>query len=439
MLQRVAPIFLTLLLVQAFSARPFYSQVKGTIEGQTGRRYPIAISPLKNLGASDNKSGISSTVADAIGNDLNLSGWFRVLDRSAYIDDPQQGGITLETINFKNWSTIGAESLVKGGFSVQGDDLTVELRLFDVYQSKQLTGKKYTGKVRDFRRIAHKFADEIINQFTGTPGPFNSRIAYVSKAGGLKDIYVSHLDGSEKSQITNNRSINLSPAWSPDGRMFLYTSYKDGVRGLYLYDLAAGRETRVSDRSGSSIGGKWSPDGQTIAVALERGGNTDLYLLDRSGKILRRLTEDRGIDVSPAWSPDGNRLAFVSNRSGSPQIYIMDLGDGRVRRLTYAGSYNTSPDWSPKGDRIAYTSRVAGRFQVFTISAQGGEPQQLTSGSGDNEDPSWAPDGRFLAFASNRGGGRYRLYIMRDTGENQTTLTASGSDDTNPSWSSRLE
>ncbi|HEY3305430.1 MAG TPA: Tol-Pal system beta propeller repeat protein TolB [Candidatus Binatia bacterium] len=440
MLRRATLVIFTLLLAQAFSVRPLSPQVKGTIEGQTGRRYPIAISPLKNLGASDNNRRISESVADAIGNDLNLSGWFRVLDRSAFIDDPQQSGITLETINFKNWSTLGAESLVKGGFSVQGDDLTVELRLFDVYQSKQLVGKKYTGKVRDSRRIAHKFADEIINQFTGTPGPFNSRIAYVSKAGGsLKEVYVSHLDGSEKSQITNNRSINLSPAWSPDGRTVLYTSYKDGVRGLFLYDLTTGRETRISDRSGSSIGGKWSPDGQTIAVSFERGGNTDLYLLDRSGKILRRLTEDRGIDVSPSWSPDGNRLAFVSNRSGSPQIYIMDLGSGSVRRLTFSGSYNTSPDWSPKGDKIAYTSRVAGRFQVFTISVQGGEPQQLTSGSGDNEDPSWAPDGRFLAFASNRGGGRYRLYIMRDTGENQATLTASGSDDTNPSWSARLE
>jgi TolB protein len=431
---------LVLLMTLTLSVRPFYSQVTVPIEGPGRRVIPIAISPLKILGTGDDKRGLSESVADVIGNDMKMSGWFRVLDRSAYIERPQEGGITLDSFDLKNWSTIGAESLVKGGYSVQGDDLTVELRLFDVYQAKQLVGKKYTGKARDFRRMAHKFADEIINQYTGTPGPFNTRIAYVSKSGGaLKEVYFSHLDGSEKSQVTNNRSINLSPAWSPDGRMLLYTSYKDGQRSLYLYDLAAGRETRIAERSGSSIGGKWSPDGQTIAVAFERAGNTDLYLVDRSGKTLRRLTEDKGIDVSPAWSPDGNRLAFVSNRSGSPQIYIMDVAGANVRRLTYSGSYNTSPDWSPKGDRIAYTGRVAGRFQIFTIGVQGGDPQQLTSGSGDNEDPSWAPDGRFIAFASNRGGGRYRLYMMRDSGENQQTLTASGSDDTNPSWSSRLE
>lgn len=427
-----------LLLVLFAWARPFYSQVTVPIEGPGRRVVPIAIASLRSLGAGDDKRGVSDGVADAIASDMKLSGWFRVIDRSAYIEGPQSG-ITADSFDFKNWTTIGAESLVKGGFTVQGDDLTVELRLFDVYQAKQLVGKRYTGKVRDFRRIAHRFADEIINQFTGTPGPFNTRIAYVSNGGGgLKEVYFSHLDGTEKFQVTNNKSINLSPAWSPDGRMLLYTSFRDGRRSLFLYDLSTGRESRVADQAGSSIGGKWSPDGQHIAVAFERGGNTDVYILDRSGRNPRRMTEDRGIDVSPAWAPDGNRLAFVSNRSGSPQIYLMDVATGNVRRLTFSGSYNTSPDWSPKGDKIAFTGRVSGRFQIFTIGAQGGEPQQLTSGSGDNEDPSWAPDSRFIAFSSNRGG-RYHLYMMRENGENQQRLTASGGDDTSPSWSSRLE
>jgi TolB protein len=439
MIVRTALVTLVSLMALALSARPFYSAVTIAIDEPGSRRVQIAVSPLKNLAGSDDKRGLAETVADAIGNDMRLSGWFRVLDRAAYIEKPEQSGLTLDSFDMKAWSTIGAESLVKGGFNAQGDDLTVELRLFDVFQTKQLVGKRYSGKTRDSRRIAHKFADEIINQFTGTPGVFNTRLAYVSNSGGgLKEIYVSHLDGTEKSQVTNNRSLNLSPAWSPDGRTLLYTSYREGQRTLYLYDLATSKENRIAERGGSSIGGRWSPDGKFIAVAIERGGNTDLYLLDRTGKVVRRLTEDRGIDVSPTFSPDGNRLAFVSNRSGNPQVYVMELAGGSVKRLTFAGSYNTSPDWSPKGDRIAYTARIAGRFQIFKTGVQGGEPEQLTSGTGDNEDPSWAPDGRFIAFASNRGG-RYQIYMMRDTGENQQRLTASGGDDTNPSWSPRLE
>jgi TolB protein len=432
-------ILFTALLTLGVFIQPFYSQVKGLIVGPGAERYPMAVSPLRNIGVAEDKRGLSEGIADTIVYDLNLSGWFRVLDRSAYIEHPQRSGVILGSFDFRDWTTIGAEGLVKGGFSVQGDDLTVELRLFDVYQGTQIVGKRYTGKVRDYRRIAHKFADEIIFQFTGVPGVFNTRIAYVSTgASGLKEIYVSHLDGSEKVQVTSNRTINLSPSWSPDGRALLYTSYKDGNPSLYLYDLTTGKETRLSARAGLNVGGKWSPDGQLIAVSLERGGNTDIYLLDQAGKVVRRLTEEPGIDVSPTWSPDRSHLAFVSNRSGGPQIYIMELASGKARRLTYSGSYNTSPDWSPKGDRIAYIGRVAGRFEIFTISVQGGEPQQLTSGFGDSIDPCWSPDGRYLIFSSNRRG-RYHLYVMQATGENQQRLTASGGDDTNPSWSPRLE
>jgi len=431
--------FLILLIAVLASPQALSPQVKGLIVGPGAERYPIAISPLRNLGPGEDGGRLSEGIADTIVRDLELSGWFRVLDRSAYIEHPQRSGITLGSFDFRDWSTIGAEALVKGGFRVQGEELTVEFFLFDVYQGKQIVGKRYTGKAKDLRRIAHKFADEIIFQFTGVPGVFNTKIAYVSTGGGrFKEIYVAHLDGSEKIQVTNNRTINLSPSWTPDGRSIFYTSYKDGNPSLYLFDLFTGKESKFSSRSGLNLGGKWSPNGKSVALTLERQGNVDIYLLDNTGNVLRRLTDDPGIDVSPTWSPDGDRLAFVSNRSGSPQIYILELADGKARRLTYSGGYNTSPDWSPKGDRIAYTGRVGGRFNIFTIPVQGGEPQQMTSNSRDNEEPSWSPDGRYIVFTSNRRG-RYHLHIMQANGENQQRLTGSGGDDTNPTWSPRLE
>jgi TolB protein len=422
----------------ASSVSSHAAQVRGVIEG-AAERYRIAISPLKNLGAKDDGARLSVGIADTISRDLDMTGWFRVLDRSAYLENPQTSGITVGSFDFKDWSTLGAEGLVKGGYSIQGDELTVELRLFNVFEQKQMVGKRYEGKAKDFRQIAHRFADEIVFQFTGTPGVFNTRIAYVSNSGGrFKEIYVSHLDGSDRVAITSNRTINLFPSWSPDGRSLLFTSYKTGSPGLFLHELFSGKESRFSTLSGSNLGGKWSPDGKFVALSIERQGNADLYLLDQNGKLVRRLTEDPGIEVSPTWSPDGNRLAFVSNRSGSPQIYTMDVANGKTQRLTYSGSYNTSPNWSPKGDKIAYIARVGAQFNIAAIAPQGGEPQMLTANSGDNEDPSWSPDGRFIVFASNRRG-RYHLYTMQASGENQQRLTASGGDDTHPSWSPRLE
>ncbi len=416
------------------------AQVKGLIVGPGAERYPIAVSALKNLGSKGNSGPIAEGIAETISHDLNLSGWFRVLDRSAYIENPQTSGITLGSFDFKDWSVIGAASLVKGGFSVQGDDLTVELRLFDVYQGKEIVGKKYSGKARDFRRIANKFADEIIFQFTGVPGVFNTRITYLSTAGGrFKQVYVSQLDGSEKVQITNDPTIHLFPTWSPDGQSILFTTYGYGGRGPGVYELNvfSGKETKILSSGGLNSGARWSPDRQRVAVTLERQGSVDIYVMALGGKP-ERLTQNSGINVSPAWSPDGKQLVFVSSRSGSPQLYIMDISTRKTRRLTYSGGYNTSPDWSPKGDKIVYTGRVGGHFNIYTIGVKGGEPQMLTSNSGDNEDASWSPDGRFIVFSSNRRG-RYQIYMMQATGESQQRLTASGGDDTSPSWSPRLD
>jgi TolB protein len=415
------------------------AQFKGEIVGQGGQKFPIAISPLKNLGTVADSGRLSEGIADAIVHDLDLSGWFKVLDRSAYIEHPQQSGITLGTFDFKDWATIGAEGLVKGGFSVQGEEVAVELRLFDIFQNKERIGKRYVGRVKDYRRIAHKFADEIINEFTGIPGVFNTRIAYVSTSGGrFKEIHVSHLDGSEKFQVTNNHTINLSPSWTPDGKSVLYTSYKDRNPTLYLFDLYSGKEVKLSSRVGRYLGGRVSPDGQYVAATVETSGNSNLYLLDRTGNMIRRLTQDAGIEVSPSWSPDSRQLAYVSDRSGSPQIYVLDLASGKSRRLTYSGSYNTAPDWSARGDKIAYTGRVGSRFAIFTVGLDGGDPRKLTSEASDSEDPTWSPDGRFIAFSSNRAG-KHQLYVMQASGENQRRLTGSGGDDTKPNWSPRLD
>ena len=415
--------------------------VVGEIVGQGGQKFPIAVSPLKIMNSvSSEVAKLSTGIADAMVHDLELSGWFKVIDRSAYIEDAQKTGITLGAFDFKDWSTIGAEGLVKGGFSVQGEEISAELRLFDVYQNKERIGKRYTGRLRDYRRIAHKFVDEIINQFTGIPGIFNTRIAYVSNSGGrFKEIFVSHLDGSEKFQVTDNHTINLSPSWSIDGRSVLYSSFKDRNQALYLFELFSGKEVKFTPRgAGRYLSGKLSPDGQTVVATLETAGNSNLVLLDRSGNVTRRLTETPGIEVSPSWSPDGKQIVFVSDRGGSPQIYILELASGKSRRLTYNGTYNTSPEWSPSGERIVYTGRVGNRFAIFTIPVEGGEPRKLTSESADSEDPTWSPDGRFIAFSSNRAG-RYHLYVMQASGENQRRLTGSGGDDTKPSWSPRLD
>lgn len=415
------------------------AQVRGTIFGPGARSYPIAISPLKNLAETSAAGAIGSQFADIVAADLSLSGFFKVLDRAAYIEKPETSGYTPDSINFDNWSVLGALALVKGAYTVSGDNITAEVRLFDVYQRRQLAGVRYHGSVGELRRMSHKFADEIMKQFTGERGPFDTRFAFLStRDGKFKELYVMSPDGGDLQQVTKTQTINLSPSWSPDGHLVLYTSYKRGNPNLYAIDLLDGREVLISSRPGLNLAGKFSPAGSQIAVTIEDKGNADIAILDRGGRLLRHVTDSWAIDVSPTWSPDGRQLAFTSNRSGGPQIYVVDADGGEPRRVTFTGAYNTSPAWSPKGDRIAYVSRADGQFNLFTVKVDGSDTRQLTQGAGNNEDPSWAPDGRYIVFSSSRTG-RKRLFVTDLTGASQVQLTRGGGDDSSPAWSRWLE
>jgi TolB protein len=410
-----------------------WAQVTGRIVGPGATRLEIAISPLADSGGGKEAGARFSEV---LSRNLTLSGYFRVLDPKAYVEGPTP--VEVSQINFANWSVIGAKALIKGTVSQSASSLTIEARLYDVAQHSQVGGERYSGGLDRVPEMARRFADKIMEYLTGEAGPFNSRIAFASRRGGrAKEILTMSVDGYDVTTVTNNRTINLAPSWSPDASSLLFTSFMDGNASLYRADVSGRGVAKVSSARGLNLGGRWSPDGQRIAISLERSGNSDIYLLNEQGQVLKQLTTGGEIDVSPVWSPDGRQIAFVSARTGTPQIYVMGADGSSPRRVTFQGSYNTSPSWSPKGDLIAYVGREQG-FNIFTVNVKTNQVHQLTSGQGSNEDPSFSPDGRYLVFSSTRVG-KPALFLADTSGEHQVQLTRSGGDDTSPSWSLRLQ
>jgi TolB protein len=432
-IHRLVPAIALALVVLA--PRAAHAQIKMSIVGPGSQLSTIALSGLKNLGGDDDHNA-SSAFVSTLRRNLELSGYFRVIDPHSYIEDPQQSGYQLGQFNFANWRSINSDFLVKGAITVSGSKVQLTALLFDVAQQRRMMGKSFTGEPGDVQRMARRFADAVLEAATGTRGPFDSKLAFVSTRGGrFKEVYTQSIDGADLFRLTDNPTINLFPSWDRSGRYLLYLSYKTMSPALYLADLKRRVETPITSSRGLIIGGALSPDGQSVVAAIERAGATNLFLLDHNGNMTSQLTDTTGINVSPAFSPDGAMIAFTSDRSGSPQIYIMPVGGGSARRVTYKGNYNTTPQYSPKGNELAYQSRIGGRFDILVISTSGGEPRQLTEGGGSNESPSWSPDGRYLAFSSTRGG-RSRIYIMMvQNGNVISALTEGKGNDTSPAWS----
>jgi TolB protein len=431
------PAMFILVLLLLFCSGQAHAKVYIDIDSPSFQKFPIAVTDFKPLRPVADKGDLPVWFSETLSRDLTITGYFQALDRRAFLEDPEQAGITAEGIRFADWTAIGAEYLIKGGFQTDGRELVTEFRLFDVVRGELVVGKRYVGKPEDRNRMVMQFVNEILLSLTGEAGLFDTQIAFVRKGDAPADIYAINFNGSGLRRITNDNALTLSPRWSPDGRFLAYTSYRDGNPDIHLRDLGNGSTRKIVFYPGLNLPGSWSRDGTRLLVTLSRDGNQEIYDMNVGNSLLQRLTRDFAIDVSPVRSPDDRRIAFVSNRNGSPQIYVMDADGGNVRRLTQEGNYNTSPAWSPKGKKIAYEGSVNGRFQIFLIDPEGGDPRQLTFDGVDHESPSWSPDGRYLAY-SVRGYGRSRIEIMNVGGQNVRVLYEGNDGCQSPFWSPRL-
>jgi TolB protein len=401
------------------------------------RKTPMAVPVFRSMTPSPEEKAICEEASQLLSETLDFTGYFKLIDKAAFLEDPETMGIIKENIQFKNWTVINAEFLITGGVLYTNDQLIIELRMFDTLKQELIEGlgKRYIARVEDLRKIVRKYCSEVIYQLTGERGVFTSKIAFVSTTTGNKEIYTCDFDGYDPQQITRTKSITMSPAWSWDGKWLAYTSFARGKADLYIKHLTESRGA-VVDKDGVNLSPGWAPDRLELAASLSYSGDSEIYLLTHEGEITNKLTNTYGIDVSPSWSPDGKKIAFVSDRAGSKQIYILDVETKQVRRLTYGGKMNDSPSWSPKGNRIAYTALDDGLFNIHVIGVDGSGDMQLTY-TGDNESPTWSPDGSLIAFSSNREGVS-RIYVMTAYGTDQRRLLTLPGEQKSPRWSPDL-
>jgi TolB protein len=367
--------------------------------------------------------------------DLSFTALFSVVSGAPALP---QGGAEALRPRFAEFAAAGALQALQGLLALRGDRLEVEMRLYDLTSSEfRLIGSKKVGAhISEPRRAAHKIADEVVLLVTGELGVADTKVAFASTRSGVKELYLMDYDGATPAALTANKSINLSPSWSPDSRSLAFTSYLDGYPFLYrIFPFERRPVQLLAGYPGINSSPSWSPDGRTVALTLSKDGNPEIYLLTLATGAFRRLTTHAAIDTEPTWSPTGRELAFVSDRSGAAQIYVMDAEGTNIRRVTSSG-FNTQPRWSPKGDTIAFTSRQ-GNHDIWAISPDGSNLRRLTAGPGNNESASWAPNGRHLVFQSSRLGGT-QLFTMLADGSEQQVLTGGPGQASSPAWSPRL-
>ncbi len=398
----------------------------------------IAVQTFHSMEGKPDPRGIGDEARGIFENDLRISGFFNLVPRAA-IQDLESKNVNPPNVDYPAWYSLGAQWLVKAEYELRPNNAyTVTFRLFDAVNERFLLGKQYTGTLDTLRKIMHRFADEVVAQLTGKRGVAETRLAFISKEAGNKEVYAVDNDGYKPERFTHDNSLALSPAWSPNGKSIVYTSYAERNPDLVMIDAFGKNRRPILRIYGLNAAPSWSPDSSKIALVLSKDQNAEVYTLDKAMN-LNRLTHHYNIDTSPSWSPDGKQIAFTSDRSGTgaPQIYIMDsqVGDaGKVERISFGSSYNDNPAWSPDGDKIAYSSRMGKNFRIKIYDLNTKRTEDFTSEPGSQEGPAWSPDGRYIAYSQTLNGAS-QIFIKKVGSEKARQLTFLVGGGFSPTWS----
>jgi TolB protein len=414
------------------------------LTGDPGTPPRLAVPDLLALSSDAETLDAVKVISQVLWDDLDFEREFSMIPRDTYKSIPAATSISEPP--FDRWRELGADGVVIGVVQKTPAGVRVELRLYNVRARQQVFGREYTGSAANPRLYAHTMSDELHESQRSLRGVARSKLTFSSDrnkepvAGtvekrDVKEVYVGDYDGANQRRITINRSLNITPVWSPDGRAIAYTSYRRGFPDVYLSLIYQGTMETPTRGIGQNWLPAFSPDGTRVAFTSNRDGNPEIYVMNRDGSDVRRLTDNPAIDSTPTWSPTGTQIAFTSDRtgSGSPQIYVIGVDGTGIRRISFE-SYADRPTWSPPPyNEIAFSARTGPGHDIKILNIASGETRQITFGEGTNESPAWSPNGRHLAFSSTRAG-RVHIFTVDRDGRNVRQITRDGNNWT-PNWS----
>lgn len=324
---------------------------------------------------------------------------------------PPYGASSSEDKNLAIWKNTNAQFICQiVATQPKTDEVKVDVHVYHVNSQRPMMGHSFSGKLPQWRQIAHMAANKIYQSLTGQEGYFNSRITYIAmqKRGPHKSkrLAIMDYDGANHTYLTPPDAMALMPRLLPNQKRIVYVKFHAKHTRLHQFDLRSNSDVAfLKNIQGITIAPRFDASGHHMLLSIARRGSTSLFYV-QSGNDLKQLTKTRKnvIDTSPCFSPDGRQIVFNSDRNGRPHIYVMSASQpfpecySPVQISQENGQYRC-PIWSPDGQWIAFVKIYQGMFYLGIMRPNGNDERLLIQDF-LIDTPSWSPNGQMIIFAS---------------------------------------
>ena len=111
-----------------------------------------------NPSSTSNYQSLGAEIFRVIQNDMMVSTYFQFISPTAFLEDASHKSIRpfpgdANGFKFESWKQIGAEFLIRGSYTVSGNELSLEILTYHVPRTSVVLAKKYRGNVGNLRRI----------------------------------------------------------------------------------------------------------------------------------------------------------------------------------------------------------------------------------------------------------------------------------------------
>jgi Tol biopolymer transport system component len=133
------------------------------------------------------------------------------------------------------------------------------------------------------------------------------------------------------------------PSWSPKGDRIAFSAWRQGYQDIYILNLNSDNictnnldpgnidhfslrpiQPIFQDKS-IDLSPCWSPDGQYLFFTSDRTGIYNIFALSLPDKKLYQVTNVLSGAFQPAISPDGTQLAFISYHATGYELHLMKV------------------------------------------------------------------------------------------------------------------